>query len=337
MPCYKPLEAFQYLTPKPNGKAEIIFKRPIDRPYKEIELPCGQCIGCRILRTISWAMRIQHEIDVPAKDKDGNNIVEQYKNCFITLTYDDKHLPQDHSLYHEHFQKFLKRFRKAIYPKKIRFFMCGEYGDDTWRPHYHAIIFGYDFTEGIKYKGNWHNRRQRIQESEVGNPYYISSFLKELWGMSKNYPIIAEANFDTAAYVARYCTKKITGEKADEHYNRQIIDWNEYTGEVLEMFETQLLPEYSSSSKKPGIGKGWWEKYKTDTYSNYLINNGKKTPVPKYYDKLLEMEDEVQLKAMKVARQLALINKKEELTPERLKQRHEVKKKQMKQLERKKI
>ena len=214
--------------------------------------------------------------------------------------------------------------------------MCGEYGDDSWRPHYHAIIFGYDFTTGIRYNGKWCQRRQQIQQSEVGNPYFISPFLTKLW--PDGYHIIANCTWYSAAYVARYCTKKITGDKADEHYNRLIIDWNEFTGEIYDFYETQLEPEYADMSRRPGIGKGWYEKFKSDCYpSNFLIQDGHKTPIPKYYDKLLELEDEIEFIAVKMARELALIHMKEELKPERLEQRHKVKMAQYKSLKRNKI
>jgi hypothetical protein len=274
---------------------------------------------------------------------------ENQTACFITLTYDDRNLPNDHSLNKKHFQNFLKRFRKAIHPQKIRYFMCGEYGDDTWRPHYHAIIFGYDFTTGIKYKNNWYERRQQIQQSEVGNPYYISKFLTALWGKSKNDPIIANCTWETAAYVARYCTKKYNSKggydkqgnyinTTEEHYTRNILDYNEFTGEIYEFFETKLEPEYATMSRRPGIGYEWYQKYKSDCYpSNYLIQDGRKTPIPKYYDKLLELENEIEYKAIKTARELALAAHKADLTPERLKQREKTKLAQLKQLQRKKI
>ena len=336
MPCYTPIDAYEITAKneqKPNGKKNIVFKRPQHTTYNEMQVPCGQCIGCRLLRSVMWASRIMHELQCP-----GLPEIEPHTGCFITLTYDEENLPNDHSLDKTEFQRFLKRFRKAIYPNKIRYFMCGEYGDNSWRPHYHAIIFGYDFTTGIKYNGNWYERRQQIQISEVGNPYYISKFLTHLWGKSKNDPIIAPITWESAAYVARYCTKKVTGDKADQHYNRQIIDWNEFTGEIYELREVDLEPEYATMSRKPGIGKRWYEQFKSDCYpSNFLIQDGHKTPIPKYYDKLLEMEDEIEFKAIKMARELALLNMKDEIKPERLRQRHAAKLAQFETLRRNKI
>lgn len=327
MPCYKPIDAYEITArkdQKSNGKKTIVFKRPQHTTYNPIQVPCGQCIGCRLLRSTMWASRCMHEASL------------HDKNCFITLTYDEENIPNDHSLNKDHFTKFLKRFRKAISPLSIRYFMCGEYGDESWRPHYHAIIFGYDFSEGIKYKDEWCERRKQVQSVDVSNPYYISDFLQKLWPFG--YHIIANCTWETAAYVARYCTKKVTGEKAELHYTRTLLDWNPYTGEVFQFEDVQLEPEYANMSRRPGIGKGWYEKFKSDCYpSNFLIQDGHKTPIPKYYDKLLELENEVEFKAVKQARELALLQNSEELTEERLKQRHKAKLAQYKTLTRKKI
>lgn len=333
MPCYTPLVAYEITAKhnqKANGKKTILFQRPQTTIYKEVQIQCGQCIGCRLKRSTIWATRIMHEISTTPNETAS----------FITLTYDDKHLPSDSSLRKEHFQKFIKRFRKAISPQKIRYFMCGEYGDQSWRPHYHAIIFGYDFTQGIQYKKEWCGKRQQVQVTDVNNPYFISPLLTALW--EKGNHILTNATFDTAAYVARYVTKKVNGEKADQHYNRLLIDWNEFTGEIDNFQEVQLEPEYATMSRgrdgKRGIGHEWYQKYKSDCYpSNYLIKDGSKIPIPNYYDKLLEEEDEVLYKQIKMDRELAIVKHSEDLTPERLKQRHYAKRQQNKTLLRNKI
>ena len=96
-----------------------------------LELPCGQCIGCRLERSRQWAMRCLHEASL------------YDSNSFITLTYDDSNLPYGGSLNYEDFQKFMKRLRKRI-NSKVRFYMGGEYGSEgTMRPHFHACLFGY--------------------------------------------------------------------------------------------------------------------------------------------------------------------------------------------------
>lgn len=94
------------------------------------KVPCGRCTGCKIARSREWAMRLVHENGVWAE------------SVFATLTYSDDYLPTDLSLSKRHLQLFVKRLRKDIKLKKIRYFACGEYGDKNGRPHYHAIIYG---------------------------------------------------------------------------------------------------------------------------------------------------------------------------------------------------
>lgn len=202
--------------------------------------------------------------------------------------------------------------------------MAGEYTDD-WRPHYHLIIFGYDFPDKI-----------RVQSKEVLNPYFISPQLTRLWPYG--FHIIAETTFETAAYVARYCTKKITGEKAEAHYNRIVTDWNEVTGEVTYMQEVQLKPEYAAMSRRPGIGKDWYDQFKKDCYpSDFLIHNGRKIPIPKYYDKLLESDDEYQHLMIKQRRKQKAMEHADETTGVRLRVREQVKLKQAESLKRNKV
>lgn len=279
---------------------------------EELSLPCGQCIGCKLTRSITWATRAMHEAQ------------EHENNCFITLTYNNANIPEDYSLDKTHFQKFLKRLRRQIEPAKISYFMAGEYGDETWRPHYHALIFGYDFPDKIQ-----------VQSKDVSNPYFLSTQLTSLW--KKGNHIITNLTFETAAYVARYCTKKITGEKAEAHYNRIISDWDEITGEINTYQEVQLEPEYGTMSRKPAIGKTWLEKYMGDCYpSDYLIVNNRKLPIPKYYDKQLEKEDSFLYTQQKAARKIkAILTEHDDL--QRLSQIAHVKKLQSNTLTRNKI
>lgn len=317
MPCYHPITAWRVC-----GQTKLVFQKPF-LPKEELKIPCGQCIGCRLLKSVIWATRCMHEAS------------EYDDNCFITVTYNDKNLPSDHSLNHDHFQRFMKRLRKQIAPTKIRFFMCGEYGDDTWRPHYHALIFNYNFPDKI-----------RTQINAVDNPSYISEQLTKLWPYGNH--LINELTYDTAAYVARYVTKKVTGDKAEQHYTRDIIDFNEVTGEIYNYQEqVQLKPEYAAMSRggstetnqnMRGIGYRWFEKYKDDCYpSDYLIKDGAKIPIPKYYDKLLEENDEYQLLIMKEKRKIRAQLHELDYTPERLKAREICKIKSAETLKRNKI
>lgn len=192
------------------------------------------------------------------------------ENSFLTLTYDDANLPATGSLNYRDYQLFMKRLIKHAGPNRVRFYMCGEYGDETFRPHYHACIFGYGFPD-----------KKLLKTTGAGSRIYTSEILARLWphGLSS----IGDVTFDSAAYVARYCMKKITGQQAKSYYER--ID--QTTGEIID-----LKPEFNKMSLKPGIGALWYNKYKRDIYPHdYAVINGKEVKPPKYYDKLFEREN----------------------------------------------
>lgn len=283
MPCYKPLTAYQS-----HSTGEIKFTPVQSHSTKKIQLPCGQCIGCRIAASSAWANRIMHE-------------AQEYKqNTFITLTYDEEHLPKDKSIDVRHFQLFMKRLRKENKDIKIRFFHCGEYGEQTNRAHYHACIFNYDFPD-----------KEYFSENN-GNKLYTSEILNRLWG--KGHTIIGSLTRQSAAYVARYIIKKINGNPAKEHY--QLID--EETGEV-----TQLKPEYITMSRRPGIGHNFYQQYKNEIWQSDSIVNAqfKEDGVPKYYDKLLKNKDPELLETIKIKRQVKAKKHSKDTTRERLKAR----------------
>ena len=257
MPCYKPLKAFQC------ADRSIVFAELARYDVvRSLELPCGQCVGCRLERSRQWAIRCMHEASL-------------YKNnCFITLTYNDEHLPDDYSLHYEDFQKFMKRLRKrfkGLQPAAssgdkfpIRFYMAGEYGENFGRPHFHACIFNFDFPDKVLW-----------QKTESGSKIYRSKELEELWPFG--YSSIGDVNFQSAAYVARYIMKKVTGDMADQHYE----EVNFSTGEII-----KRKPEFNKMSLKPGIGFDWYEKFKDDVYPHdYVVVNGKKCRPPKFYDR----------------------------------------------------
>lgn len=264
MTCYHPLLAY-----KENG--QIIFKKPFPLA-KGFNLPCGQCIGCRLKYSQEWAVRLMHE----------NQMHEE--SCFITLTMDDQYLftrENPSSLDKTEFQRFMKRLRKH-YGKKIRYFHCGEYGEKNNRPHYHAILYGVDFADKELFKV-----REEIR-------LYVSETLAKLWPYG--FSTIGEVTFESCAYVARYVTKKVTGKRAEEHY----IRWDPLTGEGI-----PIEPEYATMSrgnnydkddprKTWGLGHSWFLKYKSDVYPHdYVVLHKHKIRPPRYYDKLLP-EDELE-------------------------------------------
>lgn len=242
MPCYKPLLAYH----SPGG---ISFNRKSSFGT-HIELPCGRCIGCRLDKAKDWAIRCTHEAQM------------HEQNCFITLTYSDRCLPATGELNHKHFQIFIRALRQKS-GQKIRYYMCGEYGspEKTYRPHYHAILFGYEFPDAEF----WMQRNK--------NRIYRSKLLETIWyrGLAE----IGSVTFESAGYVARYVLKKAQG---NEHPS---------------LDQPEFQPEYTRMSLNPGIGYSWLQKFKTDVFPDDFVvtPDGRKMPAPKYYRKILERED----------------------------------------------
>jgi len=195
----------------------------------------------------------------------------------------------------------MKRLRKRFEPDRISYFMCGEYGEFLSRPHYHAILYGVDFLS---------DRRKQSQNSQ-GDFVYTSSTLEALWG--HGYVTIGEVTFESAAYVARYCLKKVTGEAAAEHYTKIDPD----TGELY-----QVTPEYVAMSLKPAIGKEWFCEFGSDVFpDDFVLVKGRKVETPAYYDKLLELEDKKLLDRIKGRRIRSGKEHADNNTPERLRVR----------------
>lgn len=219
-----------------------------------LSVPCGQCIGCRLERSRQWAIRCVHEAQ------------QNEENIFATLTYDDENLPYRGSLQRSDLQKFFKRLRKKV--PKIRTFYCGEYGENLERPHYHALIFGWRPSD-----------LEILRDGE--HKLYTSEKLSKTWGLG--HTSFGDVTFESAAYVAGYVTKKITGDGADTHYSRSDPE----TGECY-----QLIPEFNGMSRSPPIGGAWLQKYGKDTYQkDELIMRGRPMKPPRAYDKLMEELD----------------------------------------------
>ncbi|WNK13424.1 MAG: replication initiator protein [Microvirus sp.] len=255
MTCYSPIQGFvSSAVNEATGKRPIVFSRQGSLSGARQMLPCGRCIGCRLEFSRRWAVRIMHEAKL------------HKENSFVTLTYEKDTLPEVGSLVPEHLQAFHKRLHNRLLDARgygIRYYGVGEYGDASCRPHYHSIIFGYDFADKLIY-----SRSKRDQT------LYSSKMLNDVWG--KGLCVIGEVNFETAAYVARYCLKKVNGKQREEgHYLVYDAD-----GVIHER-----VPEFAHMSRRPGVGSGYFDKYGAEIRRHdSLIVNGHEVPSVRYYD-----------------------------------------------------
>ncbi len=234
-------------------------------------------MGCRLERSRQWALRCVHESQLHSK------------NVFVTLTYSDEFLPDDRGLHVEDWQKFAKRVRKRRGP--FRFFHCGEYGEATLRPHYHALLFGLDFPD-------------QVEVAHKGRPIFSSPELRDLWGLG--HVTVGPVTYESAAYVARYVMKKITGSAAAEHYSR--VDSNGETWNVR--------PEYTTMSRRPGIGSNWFDRFSSDVFPrDEVVHDGRRFRPPRFYDSKLESSELAKIKRKRLD---AVCKHVVDLTPERL-------------------
>jgi len=261
MPCYYPLDGYRSAKPNENGNYPIVFGKQGAQLDDPIRLPCGRCVGCRLERSRQWATRCMHE----SQGYDDNS--------FLTLTFNDDHVPKDYSIRKADVQKYIKRLRKRVHPLKVRYYACGEYGDENYRPHYHILLFNYQYPD-----------LEADDQNHQGDNLFISELAQRDWPFGN--VMIGQLTFESAAYVARYIMKKINGEEADEHYKRV----NPLTGEI-----TNVEPEFTLQSRKPAIGHHWYQKYKHDLRKGFITIKGKEIPFPKYYSGLLKGEEDPEI------------------------------------------
>lgn len=238
---------------------------------KAFSIPCGQCMGCRLDKAREWATRLSHEAQL------------HEENAFLTLTFSDEHLPLTNSVDVRDVQLFMKRLRKSLGDRLVRFFACGEYGDRTYRPHYHLILFGHQFPDLVPWR-------------RTGSGYlvYRSAQLEKLWPYG--HCEVGSVTTQSAGYVARYVTKKVHGddEQARQHYLRGYAV-NPETGEERVWY---VRREFIVMSRRPGIGDAWFEKYSSDAFpSDFVVIDGVKTPVPRYYSKKLDEREALLIKS----------------------------------------
>lgn len=280
----------------------MVFGMPhVSNLLAGLRLPCGRCVGCRLDRSVQMAVRCVHEAQL------------HEHSSFVTLTYRPEKLASV-SLVYEDFQLFMKRLRhwrvtrEAVSvcgpaPAKgaVRYYMCGEYGGQYFRPHFHALLFGVTFPN-----------QELLKRMPSGNALYRSPTLERLW--PDGFSSIGSVNFDSAAYVARYATKSaVTGEFTKrQRTDRGFVDTE--TGEFVPM-----TPEFNRMSLKPGLGAKWYEKYHGEVFpQDRVIMNGQRVKPPKYYKTLLARADLFRAAMVDAKRLLENQGREAEQTPARL-------------------
>ncbi len=217
--------------------------------------PCGRCSACRFNRMTFWGLRCMKECQ------------SHESNLFVTLTYDDAHLPANRGLVAKEFPLFMRRLRSRF--PGVRYFACGEYGSNFGRPHYHAILFGLSLPD-----------LEFISKSPRGDDLYSSNVLASIWG--KGFVTVGAVTMQSARYVAGYVLDKKYSSPDDPARYERVID-----GEVV-----QVLPELVRISSKPAIGLQWFlDNYKSVVANRCVYHDTQAYQVPKYYvDKLLDID-----------------------------------------------
>lgn len=293
MSCYSPLRAFpsgeltregkikyiitptwvHHLEKNKNGSytrcADSFFSsHACDIVSRFIEVPCGKCLGCRLDKSREWANRCMMELKY------------HQESYFLTLTYDDLHLPTTEfvdedgvitnipTLVKKDFQDFIKRLRTNLERRgdtsKIRYYGCGEYGTDTHRPHFHIIVFGLHLDDLKLYSRN-----------SQGYNYYNSAFLDSCW-QGRGFIVVGHVTWETCAYTARYVMKKAN---ASGH------EWLDFFG---------VEPEFTLMSLKPGIGAQFYIDHPNcmdfDEISISTDQRGISFKPPRYFEKLYDVD-----------------------------------------------
>lgn len=235
-----------WLVPTVDSFGQIDYrfsrKKPVDswkvdqstgEVIQAFPIGCGKCLECIQLHKIQWVHRIMDEASL------------YDRNTVVTLTYAEGE-SEKLDLCRSDFQKFMKRLRRRY--GKIRYYMCGEYGSKGKRPHYHAVLFGFDFNDKYLFK-----------KSKKGTDVYRSPSLESLWtlGFSSITTVAPES--------LEYLTKDFQ--------------------KLLPLNDQRTLP-FNGMSLKPGIGAGALSL--RSLQSGKIYHNGKYSGLPRYYKKLFE-------------------------------------------------
>ena len=287
MACFHPSKVSIYRDMKTHENCKVIFKprycyaektedsllwdvRRIDGDWykcdEEVLVPCGHCVGCAIDISRDWSYRMMCE-------------KESSKNAwFLTLTYDEEHLPNNHQLNKKHLDDFIKKLRNYYYDlglDNIRYYACGEYGSKTARPHYHMIVYNLPLTPleftsfGVKYKSS--HKYKTVGQSIDKTPLYQFDLLNDLW--QKGFVVVGEVTVNSCAYVARYVNKKrMSGVKNEDLKKKGIV------------------PEFNCMSRMPGIGVPYYEKHYDEIITKNLefYSGSTRLSVGRSFEKWLE-------------------------------------------------
>lgn len=275
MTCYSPIAAYKKSELNATGKRSLQFRPQGSHTGIVLRIPCGNCPGCRLERSRTWAVRCMHE---KRMHKDS---------CFVTLTYDNEHLPEFGNLVPRHLQLFHKRLHNRLVDQRgygIRYYGCGEYGDLNKRPHYHTLLFGFDPIDKVVYSQN-----------ARGESIFTSRFVESVWhdvdGSRFGDVKIGEVSFESAAYVARYCMKKAA--KVERERGHYIV----YDGDG-QVFER--TPEFPVMSRRPGIGSAYFDKYGAEIMAHdSIIMGNREVPSIRYYDLKIEALDPARMKVIR--------------------------------------
>lgn len=288
--CSSPLfgryidEKFTLITKDPLYIDSVMTVRKIAQRYNHIlyELPCGKCAACKVSYASQWSTRIMLE-------------AKMYNdNYFITLTYDNDHIVYGSkgrpTLVKKDISKFMKALRQVYRDKYdhvgIRFYGTGEYGDKTFRPHYHVIMFNLPLNDLVEFS-----------KTGLGDSLYTSDLITGLW--KKGHVVIGKLTLESANYTARYVNKKIDKLHVKKFYEDDL----------------GVEPEASFMSRMPGIGEKYFNRNVDSIYSSGIVlpdRNGvaQLKSIPRYYDKLLKKTNELNYLSVKDKRAKRMFDRK---------------------------
>lgn len=270
MPCFFPRSATRWRGAKggrfkigppgsgsanPDGSPRVVPSVT----HEALVLPCGSCVWCRLDTARQRAIRATHELKM------------HDTGCFLTLTYSPEKLPMKDGVsvfVKQHLVDFVKRLRSRLEYDfdglQIKTMGCAEYGEQFGRPHFHLLVFGFDFPDKYFWQmsgSDW--------DPEKRNPIYRSNFLEELWTLGHS--SIGALTEQSAHYVARYITKKISGTRSSLHYGPR-------------------SPETLMCSSKD-LGLSFFLKYQKEILANdSVFFRNRSVPIPRYYLRHLKAE-----------------------------------------------